>query len=258
MIRILTTILCLGTLLWGCAIDDGRPWGKLSLSLTAQAPYTDARWDENLQALRTTDDARVRLDDITLTLTHISLFGKAGSQSNTFDPNNPPPPYTNCHSGHCHRTDNDALVSYEDIQAEMDAGNTQSAPVIVEASLDIPLLLDINKFSVPTLAEDFLISQIHHQAVSSASLTFETIAIKGSVKTKNADEWLDFEILVPNLSQTLSLNLKFDRGSTFHQKAHIVLSLNYAFLDNRQWHDLDQDETLAAAIAHAFFLELKP
>ncbi|MCL2326434.1 MAG: hypothetical protein FWC40_08090, partial [Proteobacteria bacterium] len=107
MTKILTTIFCLGTLLWGCAIEDGLPWGKLSLSLTAQAPYTDARWDENLQALRTTDDARVRLDDITLRLTHISLFGKAGSQGKIFDPNNPPPPYTNCHAGHCHRTDND-------------------------------------------------------------------------------------------------------------------------------------------------------
>jgi hypothetical protein len=64
------------------------------------------------------------LDRVSLHLVGVALLAPAtGSDtaSTLFDPANPPPGYTLCHGGHCHRSDG-SIASYEEIQAELASG----------------------------------------------------------------------------------------------------------------------------------------
>ena len=93
----------------GCAFEDGQPWGRVDVELSAAAP-TD---------FRTADGAAIELDDVEITVRVVELF--AGDEAAAaFDPSNPPDGCTFCHSGHCHC--GDALVDYETLAARASGG----------------------------------------------------------------------------------------------------------------------------------------
>lgn len=126
-------------ILTACAIGPGAGFatiepGTLSAGLDLSSGRQDAqgRWKtSNGYLLQLTDPVRLSLEKLAL-----QAPGRTGTAASggTFDPANPPPRYSNCHSGHCHRDDG-ALVDYEDIQAEMSGGGA-AAPQTV---LTLPL-----------------------------------------------------------------------------------------------------------------------
>ena len=117
MPRHAVVLLC--ALLGGCALGPGGPFATLEPTFEAVlvAPE-DRALPGGWQQLNTNYQARftvARVDFVRLEL--LSAAGAGGA----FDPANPPPGYSLCHGGHCHRDDG-ALIPYEDIAAELGGG----------------------------------------------------------------------------------------------------------------------------------------
>ncbi|MFP2932804.1 hypothetical protein ACLESO_48200, partial [Pyxidicoccus sp. 3LG] len=131
-------------LLSGCALEAGEGFAVLEPTVSAAyAPVPSREAGNGFQQLAS--DFQVRVDAATLGTSHVELLsagssGGGGGGGGTFDPANPPPGYSLCHGGHCHRDDG-ALVDYEDIQAELDGGGGSGATTVaalhVDAELDL-------------------------------------------------------------------------------------------------------------------------
>lgn len=127
--RLLIAALVLG----GCAWGPGTGFASLErVTATVTLPVGAARQDE-AGRFKTDNGYRVKLSDtVRIYVKELSLQapGSAGTGGGgTFDPANPPPGYSLCHGGHCHRSDG-ALIDYEDIQAELATGGA-AAPTVV-------------------------------------------------------------------------------------------------------------------------------
>ncbi len=135
-------------LLSGCALEPGESFAVLEP--TVRADYTPvASRDAGNGFQRLASDFQVRLDGAALGVTHIDLVGGAtGGGPTTFNPANPPPGYTNCHNGHCHRNDG-ALVDYEDIQAELDGGGGAAESTVASLHVDADLDLLVEETLTP-------------------------------------------------------------------------------------------------------------
>jgi hypothetical protein len=127
-------------LLSGCALNAGGSFATLEPSVqVAYTPLSGRDAGEGYQALAS--DFQLRMDTGAVSLGSIDLQASSGGGgTTTFDPSAPPPGYSLCHNGHCHRDDG-ALVDYEDIQAELDGGGgsttTTVANLPVNAELDL-------------------------------------------------------------------------------------------------------------------------
>ncbi|XXF75601.1 hypothetical protein P2318_21380 [Myxococcaceae bacterium GXIMD 01537] len=127
-------LLCLS----GCALDAGEGFAVLDPSVSAAYTPQGSR-DAGDGFQRLSSDYQVRVGAASLHLGNIELLGSSGGAGpTTFDPANPPPGYTLCHGGHCHRDDG-ALISYEDIEAELGGGPTTApvATLTVNASMNL-------------------------------------------------------------------------------------------------------------------------
>lgn len=75
-------------------------------------------------------------DSLALEAKQVVLLAPAtagtGATGRTFDPAKPPPNYTLCHGGHCHRNDG-TLIAYDEVQAELVGGGSASAAAVVVA-----------------------------------------------------------------------------------------------------------------------------
>lgn len=125
-------------LLTGCAFDAGESFAVLEPSVEAAytpLPRRDA--GDGYQALAS--DFQLRMDTGAVSLGSIDLQASSGGGgSTTFDPSSPPPGYSLCHGGHCHRDDG-ALVDYEDIQAELNGGGGSSTVTVANLPVDAEL-----------------------------------------------------------------------------------------------------------------------
>ncbi len=114
-------------MLAGCAWEPGE--GFAVLEPTVHAAYSpEPSRDAGDGYQRLASDYQVRLSAATLRLERIELIARVGGDAGRFDPSNPPPGYSLCHNGHCHRDDG-ALIPYEDIEAELAGGGAQTIPV---------------------------------------------------------------------------------------------------------------------------------
>ncbi|MCP3101343.1 hypothetical protein LZ198_20935 [Myxococcus sp. K15C18031901] len=122
-------------LLSGCALDSGEGFAVLEPTVQARyAPTQDRQTGDGFQRL--SSDFQVRLDNAALGVSHVELLGGAGTSGpTTFDPANPPPGYSLCHNGHCHRSDG-ALVDYADIEAELNGGGGSGASLVAALHVD--------------------------------------------------------------------------------------------------------------------------
>jgi hypothetical protein len=128
-VRLLLPMLMLA----GCAWGPGE--GFAVLEPTVRAAYVpEASRDAGDGYQRLSSDYQVRVTAATMRLERIELIARAARVgSGRFDPARPPPGYSLCHGGHCHRDDG-ALIPYEDIEAELSGG---ANPVLPVASLPV-------------------------------------------------------------------------------------------------------------------------
>jgi hypothetical protein len=101
----------------GCAFGDGDPFGELEATLHAGYELLPER-DRGDDWQKLDNDFEARITGIELEVITIDLQDTGGAAiTGGFDPASPPPGYSLCHNGHCHRDDG-ALVPYEDIAAD--------------------------------------------------------------------------------------------------------------------------------------------
>lgn len=126
-------------LLAGCAWDEGEGFAVLEPTVRAiYAPEEGREVYPGFQALAS--NYQVRVSAAALRLERVELIPRRVSSGPVrFDPANPPPGYSLCHGGHCHRDDG-ALIPYEDIEAELGGGGAVTQPLITLPVGDVNLL----------------------------------------------------------------------------------------------------------------------
>jgi hypothetical protein len=132
---LLLSFLSLG----GCAWDAGQ--GFAVVEPTVRAAYKtlpDRNAGDRYQRL--SSDYQVRVDSGSMRLSDIELLAlNTGGSGGSFNPASPPPRYSLCHGGHCHRDDG-ALIPYEQIIAEMGGGGGSSTVVTLPVGEPFDLL----------------------------------------------------------------------------------------------------------------------
>ena len=89
-----------------CTLFGGQPWGFADVELqVAFAPEESRRTDDGW--LLTSSDFAYELSDFSVDVAAVRLriSNDAAGGGGAFDPANPPPGYSLCHQGHCHRDD---------------------------------------------------------------------------------------------------------------------------------------------------------
>ncbi|MFP2910261.1 hypothetical protein ACLESD_35525 [Pyxidicoccus sp. 3LFB2] len=173
-------------LLSGCALDAGE--GFAVLEPTVRAGYTPLpSRDAGNGFQQLASDFQVRLDAAALGVSHVDLLspatsGGGGGGGGTFDPANPPPGYSLCHGGHCHRDDG-ALVDYEDIQAEMNGGGGSAAVTLASLHVDADLDLLAPQTLSPECEPD---CELPRGTVSQARWDVAALRLQGVVKDRRA------------------------------------------------------------------------
>jgi hypothetical protein len=112
----------------GCLLAAGCAWGP-GEGFTVVEPSVRATYallPDRVAAgdyQQLSSSYQVRVEVASLRLEDIELLASAGGGGGggSFDPSNPPPGYSLCHGGHCHRDDG-ALIPYEQIEAELGGG----------------------------------------------------------------------------------------------------------------------------------------
>ena len=116
-------------LLAGCAWEAGEGFAVLEPTVRASyEPEEDREVFPGFQQLAS--NYQVRLSAAMFTLRSVELIPRRVSAGGgRFDPSNPPPGYSLCHGGHCHRDDG-ALIPYEQIEAELGGGGDVARALI--------------------------------------------------------------------------------------------------------------------------------
>ena len=115
----------------GCALEAGDPFATVEPTFAARyAPLAERDAGGGFQQLAS--DYQVKLTRAELTVESIGLLIGSSGEAAGFDPADPPQGYGLCHGGHCHRDDG-ALVSYEEIEAELAGGSAGLSTAMVLA-----------------------------------------------------------------------------------------------------------------------------
>lgn len=226
--------------LWlvGCTFQPGVSFGTLAeATLEARFQPPASRLDSEGR-LKTSSGYRIRVDALQLVprqLDFQSTTGKPGT-GGTFDPANPPAGYSLCHGGHCHRDDG-ALVSYEDIQAELSGGSLSTATV-----LSLPLTAAFNLVSgtaTASLTQGQPARMLERGTWSQASLQFVSLTASGSVEDPSVFDRLggqsrswSFTLSPEAVSRKISVRVDREEGD------RRIIAATYE-LDAGLWDDVD-------------------
>ncbi|MFH1812483.1 MAG: hypothetical protein ABIJ09_27370 [Pseudomonadota bacterium] len=109
-------------------LGDGAGWATVDAQVHAAIAPDVAH--QSVRADLVTDQGfEIVLDHMFLHVAGVALLAPALAASEgtaTFDPASPPPGYTLCHGGHCHRADG-ALETYAEIEAKLASGEAGSS-----------------------------------------------------------------------------------------------------------------------------------
>ncbi|QRN93967.1 hypothetical protein JRI60_33080 [Archangium violaceum] len=239
-------LLLWGLTLGGCAWEPGQGFAVVQPSVrVAYEPLADRATSDGYQRL--SSDYQVRVDMAMMRLSGIELLASAGGASGAFDPSNPPPGYSLCHGGHCHRDDG-ALIPYEQISAEMGGGG--GSRTVVTLPVTEPLdLLSPEKRTVSCSPRCALPeTQVSQGRWGVESLRLEGSVRDGRVPPRIADARrfrVDFapgeESDAPVAILTGELDLPSDRSTPPEAKLDLDLKLTAALFDPLDWNPLSQD-----------------
>ena len=247
--RLLLPLLVLS----GCALDAGE--GFAVLEPTVRVGYTPLpSRDAGNGFQRLASDYQVRLDAAALGVDHVALLtagssgGGGGGSGGTFDPANPPPGYSLCHNGHCHRDDG-ALVDYEDIQAELNGGGGSAPTTVAALHVDAELDLLAPETRAPECEPD---CELPRGTVTRARWDVTALRLQGVVRDSRATPRLPGELPFlldlaveggegeeeesePLVTVNGALDLPSDRENKPRVKLALALLMTPALFDGLDW-----------------------
>ncbi len=244
-------LLVWGLALGGCAWQPGQGFAVVEPSVrVAYESLSSRAASDGYQRL--SSDYQVRLESASLRLSGIELLASAsGSGSGagtTFDPSRPPPGYSLCHGGHCHRDDG-ALVPYEQVAAEMGGGGGSSA--VVTLATEGPLDLLAPETRAMACAPECALPQTQ---VTQGRWSVAALRLEGSVRDSRVPARFQgersFVLELPTAPTTDApvailtgaVDLPSDRTHPPEAKLRLDLVLTAALFDAVDWGALAQGE----------------
>ncbi len=230
-----------------CAIEDGQPWGVANVGVALSfAPPADR--NPTGQSFRTVNDTTLTLERLELQIAKIELAYGNKDQATSFDPANPPAPYTNCHAHHCHLP-NGSTVDYDIIAQEMLSQSTASAnKIAIPVGKTVTIVGDdgFSNFSWQT-AERVDLDRGELQAVI---LTFDRLAFSASLTDANdQNTTVAFDLEHTNLTTTQNYIVKIGPDYDYKKDIQTAWQLDAAFADNIDWSALNNNPDQRAAFA---------
>jgi len=221
-----------------CAWEAGE--GFATLEPTAQVafvPLEDREAGAGWQRLDT--DFQALIEAGSLRISRIELLaGASAGGGGSFDPANPPPGYGNCHGGHCHRDDG-ALVSYEEIEAELGGGG--AAPAVASLPLgDVDLFAPAERALTCSPDCELPRTELQRMRWPLEALTLEGRVRDGRALPRLAGE-RPFRVVLPAPAQgalaTLeeALALTSDRSEPPQVSLALQLDVTARLLDGLDW-----------------------
>ncbi len=238
--RPLLPALAAALLLSGCAFGPGEPYAVLAPSLDARlvtAPGRDAGdgWQ------RLSSDYQVRFTALRLETTAITLLDGGPPTELSFNPAQPPPGYSLCHAGHCHKDDG-TLPTYEEIEAEI-SGRDVAPNALAELPTG-PLDL-LAGASLALSCEPGC--ELGAARIARASLPVTKLLVEGTIRDGRAEPRLEGEVPLrfeaaanPLLTLSWTLDVPADRREPPHVDLRLDLHLTAALLDGIAFEQLQQ------------------
>jgi len=236
----------------GCAFSEGDPWGLAEVTFEAyMAPPPSRLTDEG--HLKTSSSYAIQIDSLMVAFDAVTLR-IAGAQTATFDPADPPPGYSLCHNGHCHKDDG-TLPTYEEIIAEL---GIQGGGGAVAIPVAIPELAISATPTAVTLGDCPNGCTMERASLTGIEVLVKTVTLKGRVFDQLPPETarLPAEGVAVDLTLPLDLRLfnpvdvSFAPGERVGARFPIVLSIPPTVLDGVDW-ALPEDTT-DTAVSEAF------
>ncbi|WP_257458532.1 hypothetical protein [Archangium lipolyticum] len=239
--------LLLGLALGGCAWEPGQGFAVVEPSMrVTYEPLSERATSDGYQRL--SSDYQVRVDLAVMRMSGIELLASAGGGGGAFDPSNPPPGYSLCHGGHCHRDDG-ALIPYEQIAAEMGGGGGSRTVVTLPVAEPLDLLAPETRALSCSPRCALPEAQVSQGRWGVESLRLEGSVRDGRVPPRIADARrfrVDFvpddQSDAPVAILSGELDLPSDRSTPPAAKLDLSLKLTAALFDPLDWSTLSQDQ----------------
>ncbi|WP_375766010.1 hypothetical protein NR798_30475 [Archangium gephyra] len=239
-------LLLLGLALGGCAWEPGQGFAVVEPTVrAAYEPLADRAASDGYQRL--SSDYQVRMDSGSMRVSTIELISSASGPAGAFNPANPPPGYSLCHGGHCHRDDG-ALIPYEQVAA--DAGGGGGARAVVTLPVGEPMnLLDPETRAVDCRPE----CALPETQVAQGRWGVEALRLEGTVRDGRATPRFPGERrfrldLTPATGSDEpvsvldgTVELPSDRSTPPRAKLDLKLVLTAGLFDPVDWSKLKQD-----------------
>ncbi|OJT20311.1 hypothetical protein BO221_30190 [Archangium sp. Cb G35] len=243
MRRVFLLLPCLG--LGACAWEPGQGFAVVEPTVrAAYEPLADRNTPDGYQQL--SSNYQVLVDGASLRLSGIELIAIAGGSGGGFNPANPPPGYSLCHNGHCHRADG-ALIPYEQIAAEMGGGGGSSTVAT------LPVAGPLNLLAAERLAVECLPDCALPQAnVSQGRWGIESLQLEGTVRDSRVParfpgerrfRWVLSQAMgseAPAVVLNGSVDLPSDRSTPPLAKLDLNLVLTARLFDAVDWSTLTE------------------
>jgi hypothetical protein len=240
----------------GCIFTPGQPWGVANVSLDAVFAPDNTRLVDG--RLITAKDYAVALDDVRVTFGELFLVQSSGGGALSFDPATPPPGFSLCHNGECHR-DTGEIISYAEVEAEL-AGGT-AAPTGLAVDVDFTTPLTNAPVVLPAACGDCVLER---GTITLAQLDVVSVSVRGTAFDRRDDArlpegGLPFEIDIPVGAPVVAeLAIPVERFEAIDINLPLRFSLGVTLLDGIDFAEsLDVNDS-ATRIIDGSTLEVRP
>jgi hypothetical protein len=249
----------------GCTLSAGDWFADLRATFEAQyAPRADRDAGDGWQKLNTLYQVRMTRALVTIEDIQLQDLG-GGSAGAAFDPAHPPPGYSLCHNGHCHRDDG-ALVPYDEIAAEIAGGGTAAIETVVslpigQSDLLVPARRDLACEPQCGLPE----ARVQRARATLVHVAFEGLVREGRLPARLTGEipWRWEAALAADTGREpihldCAADLPADNAHPPNVRLDLTLEIGARLLDDVEWSALAADAGVVdlAAVANAAGLDL--